>query len=185
MPLRDSWCPVGAVPPCGWDVALAGKGFSTNQHTFVGADILSARRRDFTNLLFPSVKREPFSVLLVAVCPAGDCFFACPAGATAQPLAAVPPYGWGVPPAGKTAFSFVGERGVFILQLVFCLPGRGPKPLFLLIAKEKAVLDSEKEKVDQWKSWGGALQQDRLPMLRCCSSGERLWAILLSSAAWV
>ncbi len=25
------------------------------------------------------------------------------------------------------------------------------KPLFLLRAKEKAVLDSEKEKVDQWK----------------------------------
>ena len=25
------------------------------------------------------------------------------------------------------------------------------KPLFLLLAKEKVVLDSEKEKVDQWK----------------------------------
>ena len=25
MPLRDSWCPVGAVPPYGWGVALAGK----------------------------------------------------------------------------------------------------------------------------------------------------------------
>ena len=106
-------------------------------------------------------------------------FFACPAGATAQLLAAVLPYGWGVPPAGKTAFSFVGERGVFTLQLVFCLPGRGPKPLFLLIAKEKAVLDSEKEKVDRWKSWGGAVQQDRLPVLRCCSSGEILWDIVL------
>ena len=34
----------------------------------------------------------------------------------------------------------------------FPLAQRGPKPLFLLIAKEKAVLDSEKEKVDQWKS---------------------------------
>ncbi len=44
--------------------------------------------------------------------PDGGLFSACPAGATAQPLAAVPPYGWGVPPA---------------------------------------VLDSEKEKVDQWK----------------------------------
>ena len=128
MPLRDSWCPVGAVPPCGWGVALAGKGFSTNQHTFVGADILSARRRDFTNLLFPSVKREPFSVLLVAVCPAGDCFFACPAGATAQPLAAVPPYGWGVPLAGKTAFSFVGERGVFYLTVGFLPTRLGPQP---------------------------------------------------------
>ncbi len=32
--------------------------------------------------------------------------------------------------------------------------GAGPlrvRPLFLLLAKEKAVLDSEKEKVDQWK----------------------------------
>jgi hypothetical protein len=36
------------------------------------------------------------------------------------------------------------RQGLFIR-----LPGRGPKPLFLLIAKEKAVLDSEKEKVDQ------------------------------------
>ena len=47
------------------------------------------------------------------------------AGPTAQPLAALPPYGWGVPLAGKTTFSFD--------------------------SKEKAVLDSEKEKVDQWK----------------------------------
>ena len=39
--------------------------------------------------------------------------------------------------AGETAFSFAGERGVFTLQL---------------------VLDSEKEKVDRWKSWGGAVQ---------------------------
>ena len=54
------------------------------------------------------------------------------------------------PPAGKTTFSFAGERGVFTLQLV--LPAQqGPKPLFLLSAKEKAVLDSEKEKVDRWK----------------------------------
>ena len=37
---------------------------------------------------------------LVAACPTGDCFSACPAGATAQPLAAVPPYGWDVPPCG-------------------------------------------------------------------------------------
>ncbi len=67
---RDSWCPVGAVPPCGWGVALVGKGFSANQRTFVGADILSARQRNFTNLLYPSAKRDLFSVLLVAACPA-------------------------------------------------------------------------------------------------------------------
>ena len=54
----------------------------------------------------------------------------------------------------------------FILQLFFARPAgavfslaqQGPKPLFLLRAKEKAVLDSEKEKVDQWKSWGGTVQ---------------------------
>ena len=94
---------------------------------------------------------------------------------------------------GKTVFSFVGKWCVlscscFLLAqqgIVFSLAQQGPKPLFLLLAKEKAVLDSEKEKVDQWKSWGGAVQQDRLPMLRCCSSGKILWAILLSSAACV
>ena len=123
-PLRDSWCPVGALPPYGWGVPLADKSFSTNQRTFVGADILSARQRNFTNLLFPSAEREAFSVLLVLACPAGA------------------------------------------------------KPLFLLFTKEKAVLDSEKEKVDRWKSWGGAVQQDGLPVLRCCSSGERLWGVL-------
>jgi hypothetical protein len=86
--------------------------------------------------------------------------------------------------AGKTVFSFVGKWCVLSCSC-FLLAQQGPKPLFLLRAKEKAVLDSEKEKVDQWKSWGGALQQDRLPMLRCCSSGKILWAILLSSAACV
>ena len=115
-------------------------------------------------------------------------FFAYPAGATAQPLTAgcllaamplrdslypvgaMPPYGWDVSLAGKITF----------------LPARrGPKPLFLLRAKEKAVLDSEKEKVDQWKSWGGAVQQGRLPVLRCCSSGKILWDILLFPAACV
>ena len=81
-PLRDSWCPVGASPPYGWGVPLADKSFSTNQRTFVGADILSARQRNFTNLLFPSAEREAFSVLLVLACPAG----------------------------AKTAFSFVHKR---------------------------------------------------------------------------
>ena len=85
------------------------------------------------------------------------------------PVGAVPPYGWGVPLAGKPAFSFVGKRDVFTLR--WFLPAQlGPqpsrwrlrrltdgayplrvKPLFLLLAKEKVVLDSEKEKVDQWK----------------------------------
>ena len=70
MPLRDSLYPVGAVPPYGWDVPLAGKRFSANHRTFAGADILSARQRNFTNLLFPLAERDPFSVLLVAACPA-------------------------------------------------------------------------------------------------------------------
>jgi hypothetical protein len=47
----------------------------------------------------------------------------------------------------------------FILQLfllaqqgiVYPPAQQGPKPLFLLLAKEKVVLDSEKEKVDQWR----------------------------------
>ena len=67
--------------------------------------------------------------------------------------------GWGVFFTGETAFSFVGKRDVFTLRWFFACPAgavypparRGPKPLFLLRAKEKAVLDSEKEKVDQWK----------------------------------
>ncbi len=41
--------------------------------------------------------------------------------------------------------------GCFSFVVVFLLAQRGPKPLFLLLAKEKAVLDSEKEKVDRWK----------------------------------
>ena len=94
-------------------------------------------------------------------------------------------------PCGEKRFFFCGEAEVFYLAVGFCLLGwgvplagkppfhlparRGPKPLFLFREKKTAVLDSEKEKVDRWKSWGGAVQQDRLPMLRCCSSGERLW----------
>ena len=118
-------------------MSLAGKRFSVHHRTFVGADIISAQQRNFTNLLFPSAKRDAFSVLLVAACPAGDRFSACPAGSTARllmagrllaamplrdssyPVGAVPPYGWGVTLAGKTAFSFVRKREVFTLQLVF------------------------------------------------------------------
>ncbi len=57
---------------------------------------------------------------------------------------------------------------------LFCLPGGGQNHFFFCSAKEKAVLDSEKEKVDQWKSWGGAVQQDRNPMLLWYPSGKRL-----------
>ena len=62
--------------------------------------------------------------------------------------------------AGETAFSFAGERGVFTLQL---------------------VLDSEKEKVDRWKSWGGAVQPGVGFMLLWYPSGEGLWGIPLVS----
>ena len=69
------------------------------------------------------------------------------------------PYGWGVSLAGKITF----------------LPAQqGPKPLFLLSAKEKAVLDSEKEKVDQWKFWRGAVQPHKAPTLLGYPSGKRL-----------
>ena len=89
----------------------------------------------------------------VALClrwglPGRGLFSACPVGTIAQSLAAGLPYGWGVAPAGEPLFLL---RGVFYLAVGF-LPARlGPKPLFLLLAKEKAVLDSEKEKVDRWK----------------------------------
>jgi hypothetical protein len=145
MPLRDGLCPAGAVPLYGWGVPLAGKRFSANHRTFAGADILSARQRNFTNLFFPSAKRDPFPVLLVAACPAGDCFFAYPAGATAQPLAAVPPYGWDVPPAGKTTFSFAGERDVFTLQLVFACPA-GARTAFSFASKRKSGSGLRKRK---------------------------------------
>ena len=77
------------------------------------------------------------------------------------------------------------ESGMCLPYSWFLPAQQGPKPLFLLIAKEKAVLDSEKEKVDRWKSWGGAVQQDRGPILLGCSSGKILWDILLFSAACV
>ena len=140
--------------------------------------ICLARRQNATNRSFPSGKRCLLLVLRVLL--SCSWFFACPAGATAQPLVAgcllaamplrdswcpvgaVPPYGWDVSLAGKITF----------------LPARlGPKPLFLLLAKEKAVLDSEKEKVDRWKSWGGAVQPGVGFVLLWYPSGEGLWGI--------
>ena len=55
------------------------------------------------------------------------------------------------------------------------------KPLFLLLAKEKVVLDSEKEKVDQWKSWEGTLQPGVGFVLLWYPSGEGLWGIPFGS----
>ncbi len=67
----------------------------------------------------------------------------------------------------------------------FRLPSEGQNRFFFCTAKEKAVLDSEKEKVDQWKSWGGAVQPGVGFVLLWYPSGEGLWGILLFSAACV
>ncbi len=67
----------------------------------------------------------------------------------------------------------------------FRLPSEGQNHFFFCLAKEKAVLDSEKEKVDQWKSWGGAVQPHKVPILLGYPLGERLWAIFLFPAACV
>ena len=111
--------------------------------------------------------------------------FGLPGGATARPLETVHAL-WVLCRLADGAYLLRGKSLFLLWESGMCLPyswflpaRQGPKPLFLLLAKEKAVLDSEKEKVDQWKSWGGAVQQDRLPVLRCCSSGEILWDIVL------
>ena len=143
--------------PYGWGVSLAGKRFSANHRTFVGADIISARQRNFTNLLFPSAKRDPFSVLLVAACPAGDRFSACPAGSTARLLETARAL-WVLcrftDGAGKTVFSFVGKWCVLSCSCflparqgaVYPPAQRGPKPLFLLQRKRKSGSGLRKRK---------------------------------------
>ena len=88
-------------------------------------------------------------------------------------------------PCGEKRFFFCGKAGWFYRTAGFLPAGQGPKPLFLLLAKEKVVLDSEKEKEDRRKFWGGAVQQDGGPILLGCSLGKILWAILLFPAAWV
>ncbi len=88
---------------------------------------------------------------------------------------------------------WVGRASCGGKHFFFCLPGgglfsacpAGAKTTFSFDSKEKAVLDSEKEKVDRRKFWGGAEQQDGGPILLGCSSGKIHWAILLSSAACV
>ena len=89
--------------------------------------------------------------------------------------------GWGVTLAGKTYFSFVGKRRFFILQLVFacsdgvyllrenhlfiCLPGGGQNRFFFSGKRKQRFWTPKKKRVDRWKSWGGAVQQDRSPTL--------------------
>ena len=50
----------------------------------------------------------------------------------------------------KPPFLLWEKWDAFILQLFFACPA-GAKTTFSFDSKEKAVLDSEKEKVDQWK----------------------------------
>ena len=88
---------MGTAEVRGWGVLLADKRFSANHRTFVGADILSARQRNFTNLLFPLAERDPFSVLLVAACPAE--------ASTAFLFDFLP-----ARPGAKTAFSFAQQK---------------------------------------------------------------------------
>ena len=139
---------MGTAAVRGWGVSLAGKRFSVHHRTFVGADIISAQQRNFTNLLFPSAKRDAFSVLLVAACPAGDRFSACPAGAIGRPLEtarALRVLCRLTDGAGKTVFSFVGKWCV--LSCSCFLPARrGPKPLFLLPSKRKSGSGLRKRK---------------------------------------
>ena len=95
-------------------------------------------------------------------------FFACPAGATAQPLAAGcllaaiplrdssypvgagPPYGWGCLLRVKPLFLLWEKRDVLSCSCFFACPA-GAKTTVSFDSKETAVLDSEKEKVDRWK----------------------------------
>jgi hypothetical protein len=49
------------------------------------------------------------------------------------------------PPAGKTTFSFAGERGVFTLQLVFACPA-GAKTTFSFVSKRKSGSGLRKRK---------------------------------------
>ena len=70
------------------------------------------------------------------------------------------------------------ESGMFLsCSWFFACPAGGQNHFFFCLAKEKAVLDSEKEKVDQWKSWRGTIQPDVGFVLLWYPSGEGLWGI--------
>ena len=71
------------------------------------------------------------------------------------------------------------DGGVALAGKITFLPARrGPKPLFLFREKKTAVLDSEKEKGDQWRLWRGTVQPDVGFVLLWYPSGERLWGVL-------
>ena len=169
---------MGTAEVRGWGVPPCGERFFTNQRTFVGADILSARQRNFTNLLYPSAKRDPFSVLLVAACPARGLFFRLPSWGHSPAVGGRAALRMGRTPLRVKPLFLLQESGVFLPCSWFLPAWLGPKPLFLFREKKTAVLDSEKEKVDQWEYWGGALQPGVGFVLLCCSSGERLWGVL-------
>ena len=77
---------------------------------------------------------------------------------TARTLWVLCRLGWGVTLAGKTTFSFVGERGVFTLQLVFACPAgdrfsacpAGAKTTFSFAAQKKKRFWTPKKK--RWTS---------------------------------
>ena len=98
--------------------------------------VLSVRRKDLINLSFSSAKRGSFSTLLVAAGPA-EGHSPVVGGFTALRM--------GVALEGKTAFSFVGKREVFILQLVFACPA-GAKTAFSFAVQKKKRFWTPKKK---------------------------------------
>ena len=161
----------------------------------------SARQRNFTNLFFPSAKRSPSLFCWSRPAQPGTVFPLTQQGPqpsrwwqavswrlcrleTARALRALRRLTDGACILRVKPLFLLWEKwDVFNLQLVFLsarlgivfpLAQRGSKPLFLLLAKEKAVLDSEKEKIDRWRLWGGTIQPDVGFVLLWGPSGKRL-----------
>ena len=108
---------------------------------------------------------------LLAAMPLRDS--SCPAGAS-------PPYGWGVHLAGEIAFSFVGKRDVFTLQLVFCLPGKGCLSACPAGAKTTFSFAGQKKKrfwTPKKKRWTGGNDHGRRynrTLVLCCYGVPRV-----------
>ena len=140
--------------------------------------ICLARRQNATNRSFPSGKRCLLLVLRVLL----SCGWFLPARRGPQPSRWRQAVSWWLCRLETARTLWVPCRltdGAYPLRgkSLFCLPSRGQNHFFFCWAKEKAVLDSEKEKGDQWKSWGGALQPDVGFVLLWYPSGEGLWGI--------
>ena len=118
------WVPV-LIPPVFKPPHSVGQNAPTNPAPSVCWAVLSCSR-----CLPNRAAAQPLAAgRLLAAMPLRDSW--CPAGAS-------PPYGWGVPPAGKTAFSFVGERGVFYLTVGFLPTRLGAKTTFSFACKRKS-----------------------------------------------